>query len=60
MAEYLVAIMLDVGGDKYNSRAKSFIEQDAVKIPELEILIERFHLEESWQKLKQKLKRVIP
>lgn len=60
MAEYLVAIMLDVGGDKYNSRAKSFIQQDAVKIPELEILIERFHLEESWQKLKQKLKRVIP
>ena len=51
--EYLVAVMLETNRSKDKLRATMFLEQDAVNLDELKILVERFDLEEKWQKLNQ-------
>jgi hypothetical protein len=53
MPEYLVAIMLSVGRAKDFARVKMFIEQQQVDIDSLLVLINRFELEEKWQRVKQ-------
>jgi len=50
--EYLMAVMLETGRTKDFLRAKMFLDQDAVNLDELNILIERFNLETQWLKLK--------
>jgi hypothetical protein len=52
-AEYLVAVMLETGRLKDLSRAKIFWDQGAVDVDELKILINRFKLEDKWQRLMQ-------
>jgi hypothetical protein len=51
--EYLVALMIETDRSKDRLRAKMFLDQDAVNLEELEILIEKFELNEKWQKLNQ-------
>jgi hypothetical protein len=51
--EYLVAVMLETNRSRDKLRAKMFLDQDAVDLDELNILIERFDLQEKWQSLKQ-------
>ena len=53
MPEYLVTIMLSVGRAKDFARAKMFIDQKQVDIDSLLVLINRFGLEEKWQRVKQ-------
>lgn len=50
--EYLVAIMLEAGRSKDFARAKVFLEQEKVDVEALLVLIDRFGLEEKWQRLK--------
>jgi len=51
--EYLVALMLETNRAKDKLRARMFLDQDAVNLDELNILIKRFDFEEKWQKLNQ-------
>lgn len=51
--EYLTAVMLETGRTKDFLRAKMFLDQEAVNLDELKILIEKFNLEAQWQKLNQ-------
>jgi hypothetical protein len=48
LAEHLVAIMLKVGRPKDLARIQIFLEQDAVKIDELNDVIQRHGLTEKW------------
>lgn len=52
-AEYLVAIMLKKPRPQDLVRAKMFRDQEAVDIDALRILIERYSLEEQWQRVMQ-------
>lgn len=52
MPEYLVAIMLKTGRPKDYARASAFLEQKKVDVDSLSVLIDRFGLEEQWQRLK--------
>lgn len=51
--EYLVAIMLKLGRPKDLVRAKMFWDQKAVDFDALEGLIDRFNLEQQWQRVMQ-------
>lgn len=53
MPEYLVAIALATGRDKDISRVREFIKENKVNLDELEILVERFKLEDRWQRVRQ-------
>jgi len=48
LAEHLVAIMLKVGRPKDLARIQIFLEQDAVKMDELNDVIQRHGLSEKW------------
>lgn len=52
MPEYLAAISLQVGREKDIDRVRTFIKQEKVSVSDLVTLIERFHLEEQWQKVR--------
>jgi len=52
MPEYLVAIALATGRPKDIARVHAFIEHKRVNIEELEILVNKFSLEEEWKRLK--------
>ena len=54
MAEHLVAIMLNVGRPKDLARIQMFLEHDAVKIDELNDVIQRHGLTEKWANYKIK------
>ena len=53
LPEYLVADMLAIGRLKDMVRARTFLDDTAVDIDALEILIHRFGLEEKWKKINQ-------
>ncbi len=53
LAEYLVADMVSVGRPKDIARAVKFVEEKMADLKILEKLIDRFGLEEKWQRIKQ-------
>lgn len=55
MPEYLVALALNVGREKDIDRARAFILQKKVNVEDLKTLVERFGLEERWQRVRMLL-----
>jgi hypothetical protein len=53
LPEHLVAIMLNVGRPKDIARIQMFLSQDAVKLTELEDLVNRHNLSEKWRDYKR-------
>ena len=53
MPEYLVAVALQTGRNKDINRVREFIKHKKVDLKALEILVERFGLNDQWQRAKQ-------
>ena len=54
LAEYLLAIMLNVGRLKDYARIENFVKQDAVNYERFEEIITRHGLQEKWSEYKRK------